>query len=144
MKKHVFISFFVFLLFFDVCKASVVADTIKPNQKNNKISLWLRQPSSIIFNLYSVVRGTFKFDENGFYFNPSREIGKQNIVISYAHLFNDIFIDWKEVEKIKIRSSRLLFKDHLYIKMKDKRRYYFFTNQKKNILKVYKSYTTGK
>ena len=66
------------------------------------------------------------------------------LIIDYRHLFNDIRIDWKDVAKIKRRSSMIItfyVKNMLFIKLKDGRKYFFVCHgKKKEIIAMYKMY----
>lgn len=148
MKNYIVFLLTFFLLVPPTYAMFPFSDTTKLSTKNygknGRSWLWLRQPTTIITNRSNTITGVFEIDGKGFYFLPNKA-SKHPFIITYGYLFKDIFIEWKEIAKIKRRGAILgglgIIKDMLFIKTKDGRKYFFVSyHSKKAIIKEYKKY----
>ena len=141
MKKRAVITF-LFLLFASIVYAGNNDwDTTKIKNKKNIMFFWLRQPISLLPT--NGVNGHYEINEKGLSFFPIPKPLNPPYLISYEYAFKEIFIDWKDIVKIKRRASFILapyMKNMLFIKLKDGKRYFFMCNHKKEIIKAYKTY----
>lgn len=151
MKKS-YLFLLIALCSFSVSVASAESSfsdttTAKRNTQKIKTIFWLRQPISILPSASTGFDGTIEIFENGIMFATYKVKKKYLYTVDYSHLLSDITINWEDVAKIKRRSSNIVtffFKNLLYIKMKDGKKYFFAMFNKKPILRAYQKYMSTK
>jgi hypothetical protein len=131
----------IFLLFFCVCFPLFLQGQQIANKTliEKKPKAFLLIKTGIPFYL-PMVRVELNANTYRLSIIPKTENDKQLYFISIQHLIKDIEIKWENIEKLRKRSWLFLLPNRLYIKMKDKKRFFIMTYHRKNIIRQYEAW----